>query len=77
MAANQNPSYIKIYSSTVSAQSYPYLHVALDNIFPDGRIVDIGVTYGENIVNNCHHAHKLEETAEVNMLFLLLQELFH
>ena len=72
MAANQNPSNIKIYSSTVSAQSYPYLHVALDNIFPDGRIVDIGVAYGEQIMSHCHRTHKLEEPAEVSMFFLPL-----
>ena len=30
-----------------SLQSKLYLHVALDDIFPDGRIVDIGVNDGE------------------------------
>ena len=51
-----------------------YLHIALDNIFPDARIVDVGVNDGEKIVKHSHPTQKLEETAAVDILhgFLLL-----
>ena len=49
-----------------------YLHIALDNIFPDSRIVDVGVSDGEKIVNHGHRTQKLEETAGVDLFFLFL-----
>ena len=62
----------KIYSRVLSSQSNQYLHVAFNDIFPDGRIVDIGVNDGEKIMNHCHRTQKLEEKAEVNKFFLPL-----
>ena len=66
------PKSFKYKNRFISPQSYLYLHIALDDIFPDGRIVDIGVNDGENIVNHGHRTQKLEETTEVNMFFLPL-----